>query len=362
MLRAQESRHIFDLARDETSSLRWLTDSESIGTLRSAGTQDLETVHARFDFDSEVFTSRAYRVATRANMISALTDSGRRGISHRTNITGGAALGDAPDHLHEASQHEPRTGIALTTIVDVVSDTASDSLSDGSQDTITESHTSTASLIRARDSDAELPDFVIHDPETLGLLAMQFGDLSRNEPLSPLTGKALPTTTRRTHGRFFKPSARLPFLLRSRKAIQKVHVYKPVKITILGISESGKSTLAKAMRAGYGDIDESWLRLYQDIVIDNTNKSLEWLMHAAEQKKEEIDLWRQAGSWDAEAFSTHAQSIYPLGSNGVSESSLERIALAVKYLWNHPYIRQKFEDSGTEQSPYLPDCPDFAGQ
>lgn len=374
MLRALESRHIFDLARDETSSLRWLTDSESIGTLRSAGTQDLETVHARFDFDSEVFTSRAYRVATRANMISALTGSRRRGISHTTDITAaGPALaveGDAPG-LNEDVNQPTRAGIALTTIVDVVSvrDAASDTQSDVSEDTVTEPQASTTSLIRANYPDAQLPDFVIHTPETLGLLAIQIGELSKNKPVSPLTvTDSLRGAKRKTLGRFFKPSAQLPILLRPKQQVaapgmvQSIHAYKPVKILILGISGSGKSTLAKAMRAGHGDIDESWLRLYRDTIIDNTKESLKWLMCAAEEIRAEINLWRQVGSWDAEAFSARARILDPLWTDGLLASSreVEAISSAAKYLWNHPCIRQIFEQKLPVET-YLPDCPDYAG-
>lgn len=365
MLRARESRQIFELARDETSSLRWLTDSESVGTLRSAGTQDLETVHVRFDFDSEVFTSRAYQLATRANMISALADSRRRGISHSTEITG-VPRDHAPDH--DGPSHPTPTGITKTTVVDVLNHATAESLSSVSQDTTTELRASTTSLVRATESDSELPDFVIHTPETLGLLAIQLGALSRNGQALPyLTDKALPTIKRQAGGRFFKQSARLPLLLRPRQqaaaagSIRSIHGHNPVKMIILGISESGKSTLAKTMRAGHGDIGESWLRLYRGTVIGNIIESLKWLLFMAQRKQHQ---WRW---WDAEAFASHAQSISQLESDGFPENSLEKVASAAEYLWNHPYIRDTFEHSGTEQLPsapgipwgfpmYLPDC------
>lgn len=370
MLRARESRHILELARDETSSMRWLTDSDSIaGTLQSVGTQDFETIHARFDFDSELFTSRAYQVASRANMIDALTGSRNRGISHNTEISGGP-LRDASDP-NESSQ-PARTGIALTTTVDVDSESASDSQSALSQDTITEPQTSTTSLVRATDSDAQLPDFVIQTPETLGLLALQLGELPGEKQISPsLLKKGLPTIEKKPRAGFFKSPARLPLLLRPRQqmaaslTIRNIHAYKPVKILILGTSESGKSTLAKTMRAAHGDIDEPWLQLHRGTIVNNTIMSLKWLIIVAEGTHYGTDLWQQTNSWDEELFSTNAEFIRDLENDGFPETSfLLKIGSAAQYLWSHPYIREVFRISSTEELPgypwdlplYLPDC------
>ncbi|KAK2613420.1 hypothetical protein N8I77_000337 [Diaporthe amygdali] len=373
MLGAQESRHVLDLARDETSSLLWLMDPESVevSSLRSSVTQDLETVHARFDFDSEVFTSRAYQVATRANMIDALTGYRRQGISHSTEIRGGP-LADTPDP-NQASQ-ATRTDIAMTTDVDIFCDSAAESLSEGSVDTITEPRTSTSSLIRAECANAELPDFVIHKPKILGLLAIELGGASAGEQMPPfLTNKTLPSTKGLMRGKLFKPSAQLSHLLRPRQQVasrgQLGTLIKPmqVNIVILGISESGKSTLAKVVRAAYGDINEAWRRLYRDTVLTNTIMSVRWLMFMTQQKLQEVKSRVGAGSWLEEAFAAHTRFVGELESDAFQKSSLEAVGSAAKSLWNHTYVRDTFERSGTEQlqpAPgiprdfplYLPDC------
>lgn len=346
--------------------MRWLTDSDSIaGSLQSAGTQDLETVHARFDFDSELFNSRAYQVASRSNMIDALTGSRRKGISHSTNITSDP-LGDTSGP--KRSSEFPRTGIALTTVVDVVSDAASDSLDVPalSQAAITEPQTSPTSLIRTRDSEVQLPDYVIHPPEKLGLLALQLG-----EPPSSLA----PNTRIQIRGGLFKVSTRLPLLFRPKNRsrtsfpVANIPVHKLVRILILGISESGKTTLAKTMRAGHGDIDKAWLRLYRGTILNNTILSLKWLLFMAYRMMHDgALLWPLEKLWDEEAYFANARVIWELEVDGFPKSSaLTTIASAAQYLWSHPYIRQVLKTSRTAQRPitsgkhldlplYLPDC------
>lgn len=347
--------------------MRWLTDSDSIaGSLQSAGTQDLETVHARFDFDSELFNSRAYQVASRANMIDALTGSRRNGISHSTKITSDP-LGDT-SVPNEASQM-PRTGIALTTVVDIVSDAASGSLDVPAlnQDAITQPQASPTSLIETRDSDFQLPDYVIHPPEKLGLLALQLG-----EPPSSL----VTNNRRQIRGGLFKVSTRLPLLFRPKKTVTaplqvtNISVHKLVRILILGISESGKTTLAKTMRAGHGDIDKAWLRLYRGTILNNTILSLKWLLFMAYRMMHDgALLWPLEKLWDEEAYFANARVIWELEVDDFPKASsyLTKVASAAQYLWSHPYIRQVFKTSHTAQRPiisgkhldlplYLPDC------
>lgn len=381
MLSARESRHILQLARDDTSSMRWLTDTESssvAGTLQSVGTQDLETLHARFDFDSEVFTSRAYQVASRSNMIDALTGSRRNGISHNTEITG-APQGDTSGTSGPTSSQPSGTGIALTTVVDVISESDSDSESQSSlsRDTITEPQTSRTALVRGNDSDAQLPDFVVHPAEALGLLTLQFGESSSLLPCS-LTSRvldALPTTEKQTRGRLFDPHRRLSLRLRPKKqttaplAVGRIQAYTPVKILILGISESGKSTLAKTMRAGHGDFDVSWRERFRFTIVNNTIMSLKWLLLMADQTDTATHPWQQQGSRGAEAFAANVQVILKLKDDAFPETAsvAKRVSAAARDLWDHPYIREVFKTSGTSElriDPgsfwdlplYLPDC------
>ncbi|KAI7783283.1 hypothetical protein LA080_012038 [Diaporthe eres] len=354
MLRARESRHVLDLARDETSSLRLLIDIDSgdAGSFRSARTEDLETVHAQFDFDSQVFNSRAYRVATRANMIDALTDSRRRGISHSTHISGGPPQNTSDSK--EASQ-ETSVGIAITTAMDVLSETD-------------------RSLVRAADADSELPDFMIHTPDTLGRLTIQMGQATRVNKITPsLEGQALPPIKGLAHDGISKPSPHLWPLLRARQQLAtRVRTWskamKPMdfNVVILGVSESGKSTLVKAARAGHGDIDEPWRRLHIDTIFSNTIISLRWLTFMTQRKIQEGGFSPQPRSL-YDTFTAGARFIGELESVDSPRRSLEAIAPAAKALWNHPYVDETFKRSGTEQlqhaqgtpwdlPSYLPDC------
>jgi hypothetical protein len=436
MLRARESRHVLQLARDETSSMRWLTLADSDSAAGSSSWQsaaeshhqgqDLETVHARFDFDSELLNSRAYQVASRANMIDALTGSrARKGISRSTRITSDPP-GDTStsiEPMNEPSGHGPPapTGIALTTVVDVVSDAASDSPDDVSSapsphaNAIPEAQAFSTSLAgTTRDSDIELPDYVIHQPESLGLLALQLGE-PHSQPI------ALPNTSRIQilGGPRFKLSARLPLFFRPKKKERNTGEFfptanipplpnnnnnnnnnnKPVwRVLILGISESGKTTLAKTMRAGYGDIDKAWLRLYRVTIFSNTILSLKWLLLMAnnqmmihdgkeaallvppppppplELQKKKKNLWEHEEEEEEEVeawfFATWARVIWELEvDHGFprASSTLRNIATAAQFLWEHPFIRQVWQTASTAQRPitpgkhmdlplYLPDC------
>lgn len=366
MLRAQESRHVLDLARDETSSLQLLIDIDSgdARSLRSARTEDLATVHARFDFDPQVFNSKAYQDATRANMIDALTDSRRRGIFRSTHISGGP-LKNGPDS-NEANQGTG-TGIAITTAMDVVSETDREDLSEGFEDINSDTQTPTSSLMRAEDVDSELPDFVIHTPDILGFLTIQMGKAVRakeSQALPPIRGLA--------HNELSKSSPHIWPLLRARQQLARVRtlgtLMKPrdVNVVIVGISESGKSTLAKAARAGHGDIDEPWRRLQIDTILSNTIISLKWLTFMTQKRLQGIDLWQQPRSL-YDTFTAGARFISALESADFPRCSLEANASAAKALWNHPYVQETFKSSSTEQlrhargiprnfPSYLPDC------
>lgn len=72
LLRSDESRRVFKLVKDDTSSLLWLRDAESCYTQRSAFEETLDMIDSTFDFDRELFGSKAYLVASRSNMRHAL--------------------------------------------------------------------------------------------------------------------------------------------------------------------------------------------------------------------------------------------------------------------------------------------------
>ena len=73
LLQSLESRHGIQRLRDDTSSLLWLRDSESILSRKTVSTFDSKVFETVFDFDGEVFNSRVYQMALRSNMKQVLS-------------------------------------------------------------------------------------------------------------------------------------------------------------------------------------------------------------------------------------------------------------------------------------------------
>lgn len=72
LLQRRESRRIVRRIEDDKSSLLWLRDNDSCGTVHSIVSESSDLLEVNFDFDPEVFNSRAYQTAVRANMRQAL--------------------------------------------------------------------------------------------------------------------------------------------------------------------------------------------------------------------------------------------------------------------------------------------------
>ena len=98
LLQSLESRHVIQRLRDDTSSLLWLRDSESILSKKTVSTSNSELLETVFDFDSEVFNTRVYQVALRSNM--------KQVLSHK------ASGHSKPDDLASPTTHD--TSLPLT--------------------------------------------------------------------------------------------------------------------------------------------------------------------------------------------------------------------------------------------------------
>ena len=85
-MQKETTRRVFEQIKDDTSSLLWLYDEESLLSFRSAGPQpDLSTVTAEFTFDGELMTSKVYRTAMRSHMIFAIGGGGNRAADAADN-------------------------------------------------------------------------------------------------------------------------------------------------------------------------------------------------------------------------------------------------------------------------------------
>ena len=73
LLQSLESRQVIQRLKDDTSSLLWLKDSESILSRKTISTTNSKLLDTVFDFDGEVFNSKAYQEALRSNMKHVLS-------------------------------------------------------------------------------------------------------------------------------------------------------------------------------------------------------------------------------------------------------------------------------------------------
>lgn len=78
LLRRPESRRVLSSIRENSSSLLWLRDDESIGTRRSTYTETSEFIDNSFAFDAEIFRSKVYMTAMKSHLKQAVRVSARR--------------------------------------------------------------------------------------------------------------------------------------------------------------------------------------------------------------------------------------------------------------------------------------------
>ncbi|KAL8832348.1 MAG: hypothetical protein Q9170_004918 [Blastenia crenularia] len=75
VLQKAVNREIIHQARDDSSSLLWLRDEESLGTRRSMYTENSEFLDFNFAFDNEVCGSKAYLAAMKSSMKRVVRDA-----------------------------------------------------------------------------------------------------------------------------------------------------------------------------------------------------------------------------------------------------------------------------------------------
>lgn len=283
-------------------------------------------------------------------MIGALGGSKRHGIV-------ASRRADTPDTRR--SRQPPRTEIALPTVLEVSSDSGSGSeLPPGRPpSTVTETQAFRPASVRGYSPETQLPELMIHTPETLEPLALQFWD-------SPLPDVLVSTARKKTHERASNQSRWSRLQLwperqhRAPLTAGQVQVYSPVRILLLGTSESGKSTLAKTMRAAHGDVDVCWLRAYSSTIVDNTIWALRQLVLKSREIRPPAQIPHRELSMDAEFFimSRNFEELADAYLPGTSP--LPSLAYAAQYLWDHPYIREAFEVPHATQLPgyYELDC------
>lgn len=73
-MQSDESRRIVNQIEDDKSSLLWLRDVNSDHSRASISTENSQMLDTTFDFDREIFNSKAYQAAIRSNMRQALSN------------------------------------------------------------------------------------------------------------------------------------------------------------------------------------------------------------------------------------------------------------------------------------------------
>lgn len=297
-MQSRESRHIFDRVKDDTSSLLWLRDAESMHTYRSTGTQDLGTVNATFTFDPEVFNSKVYQRATRFNMIHAL-------LPNRCE-TPDDASSVAPGFLRSAIARNSTSGSDNTAPVynrtklnelkivmvtefeiaysDVANLDASQTLAPSNSSTLSIPETNNGPVVDSHSSPA-YPSismvhryYNIHTRETLRSLPtgsvykyrpprntdrlLAWSSVAREESVPPKKRGNLSAYRQLVSFQRFRRVQ----VTHSREPVGTTvdwPQYPGVKVLILGTSESGKTTLHKSMKIAFEDDDEQWRLSYK---------------------------------------------------------------------------------------------------
>lgn len=348
-----EWQGLLRLVRDDTSSLLWLRDSQSVGTYRSTGPQDFGTINTNFDFDTEIFASKVYRTATRSSMLRTLLLDARPD-DQQDSI--GLTLGPSTRQLESGLPvvNEPTTGE-----LHVSSSTALE------EPTTSENRYGILNTkLRRLPSPTALPKYTIYTLEALQNLPLVHAPLE----ISPLPSASQHRVRRRrallTRSWLARPSS--PNL----SAIVDSRMAKPaVKVLVLGISESGKSTLIKSFKEGYmGGFDEEDRTLYRSDILRNLLECTTAIVYAS-MAYEDVDISQQkieggtalAAACDllreASAFKIFGPAGRGTTVSEVSEVSLPTdISSAIQTLWNEAQFHQVLEKANNPWPFYVIDA------
>lgn len=97
LLQSDQSHRIVDQVEDDMSSLLGLRDGNSRLSRTSISTKNSQMLDAIFDFDREIFRSKAYQVAMRSNMKQALSSKANTTTQRERHSLG--TFTDAFDHV-----------------------------------------------------------------------------------------------------------------------------------------------------------------------------------------------------------------------------------------------------------------------
>ena len=351
MLQSEENRHLFQKNLDDTSSLLWLRDVDSTYTPRSTLVDNCELFDTDFAFDCEVFNSRAYREATKSHMKRAIASKCMQQRDHGHRLTKDMALFDnamthsiievcdANPQVGEKQSRElppPYNGFATDTLDPV------NGQPQGVISGLTSYHTQLA--IRQRS--------ITLAPTPLAKLGTNLCTLPE------VKVGTFEDTYNRTQSKICRGLINIPHMLNRKINVCCVQrgfkgdfdesatwqSSKP-KALLLGISESGKSTLLKSLKLLQdGPYTMSERRSCKDIILANLTESMRLVLEAMEKMEMPLD-----GSQSEEAAQVIFMQPYPSAPNYLPPL----IADSVRILCQDTGVVACFQ---RYQEYQLPDC------
>lgn len=352
MVEGLECQGLLRLVKDDTSSLLWVRDSQSIGTYRSTGPQDFGTINATFEFDTEVFASKVYRTATRSSMLRTML------LDARPDDQQGCidpTLGPSPKQIYSGWH--------------VINESTTDQKISRStfalgEQTMTEKGDNTLNTELQRLPSAKAgPQYTIYTLEALKRLPL----VSIPPKASPLPKNSQQSVEerRRLLTRSWKPRPSSPNL----GVTDLTQMKSPdVKVLVLGTSESGKSTLIKSLKTEYlGGYDEESRLRYRDTILRNLWEATKCVAQALEMEENSAGNVSPQVREDRPKFAAACNLLkespwdYVLGPRESNEPNADfrlrpDASSAIQTLWNDAHFHQVLEKAILQSSFYVNDA------
>lgn len=322
------SRRIFDQVKDDTTSLRCLQESGTLSmSTRNSSVLDPGGVSATFDFDREVFSSRAYLNATRSNMIFSMQT---RAHGKQTSASNS-----------QLSTSSPRFRIGRTFSLHSFRHQG-DSGSLSPTDPMTGANQQLPTL-REHEMQSEM------QPEDIQIFSR--GGMNAQE--NHFNHRRLRTSIRST---FSGNTSIFRFGQHRHVASSPHHQLSPrqapqgaTKLLLLGCGRSGKTTLIKSLDAAFGRYDAEVRQSYRYEIYDNVIESMKPLIRHGENS-----LVCIRGMEEEEIFKKNVKIIDECVKNkSLGTSFSQDIASATTTLWNDPSIRSALAEQVNRSLPLL---------
>jgi hypothetical protein len=368
LLRNSESRQIIKRVEDNRTSLLSLRDTQSQHTMISNATETWSLFDREFDFDQDVITTNVYRAALKSNMREASSRTTSQGRMLNLNNT---FLETTPEDIQEDTE----TPLSPQAQIQIDNSHPLDWLRQSSSPhPVTEDPNPPGQFMTRFESDHEQDPKIRIDHQkssgtslesSMGNITVSPGILAGYMPttgrpsLPPAPGSlGLPTQVRRGRMQLMPAKKsnstwklRIPklFTSPSNMAIPNPinpqgHSYTTVdlfKVLLLGISETGKSSLLKSFKIaleGSCTLDERIS--FKDIIFSNIVQSMRVILEAMEKFELPLDFEKNA---------YHVQTIFMQPISIESDSLSREVWQAIEALWKDKGVREAFERSNEFQ-------------